>query len=347
MSLPPRAAPSDANPATGGAHREPPPRTSVSVLLSAVSYAQDRLADDLRSFAVFDRRTGEVVAGNHVWSERNAALFEVAQRVEARLPTSDGLGPIRDWWMLTLPADDIVVAFLTMGADHRGITIVDNRYAGPAKLFGNVLPAVLMQCAAGTAMPQDPAATDATSPSSTDFGEALMTDLRKTLPGIGLSPLNTVITQHRADADGVEPVLVLTTEENGSSTQRHDAAVVGVATILNEVLTRVAPPPPTRPAPVTSLPADQPATPPQQPPAPTDEPAAAHQAMLGFDEAQIWSAFEDAMRPALGRGAGRAVKASRKAATRMSNAELHEFLSQRLENFGAQAVEAFRAALEG
>lgn len=135
-----------AHPGSDPVQPAPPQGLSLATLRSAVMYAHDRLEDDLRSFTVFDRVTGEEVFGSQVWPEGNRALFKVSDRVDQRLPVSDELGEVRDWWMLNLSADNLVVVFLQMGRRHRGILIVDNTYGRLGKVFGNVVPGVLMQC---------------------------------------------------------------------------------------------------------------------------------------------------------------------------------------------------------
>lgn len=128
----------------------PAPRgLSAETLRGAVAYARERLEEDLVSFVVFDRVTGEAVYGARSWPEGNAALFQLSQRVDARLPVQGELSSIHEWWMLDLPADKRLVVFLEMGERHRGIMIVDNTYGRIARVFGNVVPALLMRCKEG------------------------------------------------------------------------------------------------------------------------------------------------------------------------------------------------------
>ena len=122
-----------------------PPGLSVETLQHAVAYARERLEEDLISFAVFDRGTGEPVIGAKTWPEGNLALFRLSQRVDARLPVQDELGVVQDWWLLDLPADRRLVVFLDMGERHRGIMLVDDTYGRVAKVFGYVVPAVLLR----------------------------------------------------------------------------------------------------------------------------------------------------------------------------------------------------------
>jgi len=122
---------------------------SADTIRGAVQYARERLEEDLVSFVVFDRVSGEAVYGGRAWPEGNQRLFELSQRVDARLPVQGELSAISDWWMLDLPADKRLVVFLDMGDRHRGIMIVDNSYGRLAKVFGNVVPALLMRCREG------------------------------------------------------------------------------------------------------------------------------------------------------------------------------------------------------
>ncbi|MGN0065134.1 MAG: hypothetical protein ACI379_12910 [Nocardioides sp.] len=126
-----------------------PPGLSLDTIRHAAMYARERLEEDLLSFVVFDRANGEAVYGARTWPEGNAQLFELSQRVDARLPIPDELGEIRDWWLLDLPVDKKLVVFLAMGPRHRGVMIVDNTYGRIAKVFGNVIPAIQMRCREG------------------------------------------------------------------------------------------------------------------------------------------------------------------------------------------------------
>lgn len=186
------------------------------------------------------------------------------------------------------------------------------------------------------------------------FGLAVLEDLAEVLPTIGLAPVAVALTQHTSRADGVQPALLLVLEGGKARTQLLDVARTGMSAVFNEVLPAVAPKTSgLRPAPDLrgQAPAGSQQTPPvaaapaaaPEPPAP---PAADGDAGAGDDATQrIWAAFEDAVRPQLGRGAGKAVQASRKAARGMSQTETVEFLADRLTRFGAHAVDSFRAAL--
>ncbi|MGN0065133.1 MAG: hypothetical protein ACI379_12905 [Nocardioides sp.] len=188
------------------------------------------------------------------------------------------------------------------------------------------------------------------------FGAALLEDLAHVLPSIGLSPVAVALTQHETRHDGAQPALLLVLGEGQTHSQLLDVGQIGMATVFNDVLPRVTPrasaPAPTyapvvqqtAPAaapPVTAAPATAPAAPtPAEPEAP-QAPGGA------VGEARIWGAFEDALRPQLGRGTTKAVEATRKGAAGMSEAQLLEFLADRLGNFGAATVESFRSALHG
>lgn len=126
-----------------------PAGLSLGTIRDAVAYARERLEEDLQSFAVFDRESGEAVLGAQAWPEGNEQLFRLSQRVDAMLPVAGEVSAVRDWWLLDLPADQRLVVFLNMGARHRGVMIVNNTSRQVAKVFGNVVPALLMQCREG------------------------------------------------------------------------------------------------------------------------------------------------------------------------------------------------------
>lgn len=183
-----------------------------------------------------------------------------------------------------------------------------------------------------------------------EFGAALLQDLAHALPSLGFAPVAVVLTQHERRPDGVQPALLAVLGESGAASQLLDVARTGMSTVFNDVLPRVTPTgtaavaPPQPPAPEPTY-----ATPPA---VATAEPvveaiAAPGHAAPEVGAVQIWEAFEEAVRPQLGRGAAKAVQASRKAAGGMSDAELLDFLTERLANFGTQAVETFQAALRG
>lgn len=187
------------------------------------------------------------------------------------------------------------------------------------------------------------------------FGEALLADLAQVLPAIGLSPVAVALVQHDPRTDGVQPAVLAVLGDGSARTQLLDVGRIGMATVFNDVLPVVRPsapgavpvpqPPAARaaaaPAPTTSAP--EPVAAPEPPLTPVVEPEPVGDP--GTD--RIWAAFEDAVRPQLGRGAAKAVKASQKAAAGMDDAQLLEFLAERLTNFGPHTVESFRSALQG
>lgn len=180
------------------------------------------------------------------------------------------------------------------------------------------------------------------------FGAALMEDLAQVLPAVGFSPVAVALTQHEVRHDGTQPALLLVLNDGEAHSQLLDAGRIGMATVFNDVLPRVTP----RAGSAASAPAPPPAAAPAASPAPAApaaEPAAAAAPVAAGEvgEARIWAAFEEAVRPQLGRGAPKAVEATRKGAAGMSEAELLEFLAGRLGNFGAATVESFRSALQG
>ncbi len=125
-----------------------PAGLSLDTLRGAVSYARERLEGDLRSFVVFDRASGEAVIGGQTLPEGNRLLFELSRAVDSGLPAGD-LSAVREWWLLDLTADRQLVVFINLGPRHRGIMLVHNSNRQVAKVFGNVVPAILMQCREG------------------------------------------------------------------------------------------------------------------------------------------------------------------------------------------------------
>lgn len=188
-----------------------------------------------------------------------------------------------------------------------------------------------------------------TPPATAEFAAGLLEDLAIVLPAIGLTPMGVVLTQHPTRPDGVEPAVLMVLEQRGATTQLLDASRAGISTIFNDVLPRVTPHPgsaaPLAPAQAQAQP--QQVAPVESVPAPETAPVAEAADTAAPDEARIWAAFEEAVRPQLGRGAAKAVQACRKASVGMSTPELFDFLSSRLENFGAQTLDSFRSSLQG
>ncbi len=177
------------------------------------------------------------------------------------------------------------------------------------------------------------------------FGSALLDELAHVLPTLGFSPTAVVLTQHDPRPDGVQPGLLAVLGEGYAETQMLDLGRGGLSTFFNEVLPTLeaGTPAPSRtspPAPQTSAVAA-----PAAPQATSAPQRAAEPAPAPTSTDRVWAAFEEAVRPQLGRGAAKAVAASRKAAAGKSDAEIIEFLSERLANFGPQALETFRSGL--